>query len=444
MSWFSLVLMLGGAFPTSGASEEGAPLAFVGFHVVTMNGKEVLRDQTVVVQGGEIYALGDRGEVVVPAGARVVEGRVGERPGDEGSSRRYLLPGLCDTHVHYEADEMGELFLLAGVTTVFNLRGSPEHQERFERIRRGALPGPTVYTSGPFVNQPDIQTPADARESVAEHVQRGYDFIKIHGDLTRETFEALADAAAEHHLAVTGHAPRNLPYRATLEVGQVWIAHAEELIYTHFGELDVEAIDELVPAIVDAEQWITPTLSTFDAIVRQWGRPEVVEAAMHAPDAALLSREGWQHWTESNSYTGRDATSTWPQRALDFQMVLVARLHAAGVRLMLGTDTPLPLMMPGQSVREELEKLLACGLDHEEALAAATRQPGEFTEQFIDPDAFFGRIEIGYRADLLVLEQDPLADCRIATSPTAVVLRGVYHDAEELRQRRAAILARNR
>ena len=149
--------------------------AFVGVDIATMSEAGTLRGQTVIVRDGMISAIGDRSAVTLPHGATIVEG-----------TGRFLVPGLTDTHVHLNVDEERwiPLFVANGVTTVFNQRGGPEHLLLRSAVAECRTVGPTIYTSGPFTNQPEIQDADDARRAVRTQKAAGYDFLKIHGNLT--------------------------------------------------------------------------------------------------------------------------------------------------------------------------------------------------------------------------------------------------------------------
>ncbi|NIQ59686.1 MAG: amidohydrolase, partial [Gemmatimonadetes bacterium] len=94
---------------------------------------------------------------------------------------------------------------------MFNLDGERRHLAVRERVGRGELAGPTIYTAGPFADGSSVRSPADAQRFVRGQKQAGYDFVKLHGDLDRESFEALARAGRDEGIPIVGHAPRELP-----------------------------------------------------------------------------------------------------------------------------------------------------------------------------------------------------------------------------------------
>lgn len=399
--------------------------AFVDFQVVPMDTERVLASHTVLVSDGVIRAVGPQGEIEVPEGATRIE----------GDGKLFLMPGLVDTHVHFESDEMFDMFLINGVTSVINLKGGTEHLERRRQVLDGARAGPTIYSSGPFLNQPESGTADEAQDAVLECKEAGYDLLKIHGNLSREAFERMAEASRGFEIALAGHAPRNLPFDAVLEVGMVWIVHAEELLYTHFTNYDEERIPDMARRIAEAGIWITPTLSTFENIVVQWGKPESVDEARAHPDAPPLAGWIWDRWKNESPYTGR-APAEWVEQALQFQFPLVKGLHDAGVRLMVGTDTPLPMMAPGYSIQQELDVLKRAGLTDSEVLVAATRHPGEFVDEHLRQRDSFGTVAVGKRADLVLLERNPLQDSSATARPVGVMARGRWLSAERLEEMR--------
>jgi imidazolonepropionase-like amidohydrolase len=405
------------------AAQAPTPLAVVGVDVLTMaDGAQLRRNLTVLIEGEHIRALGP--DVVIPPNATRIDGR-----------GLVLLPGLMDMHVHLDRDPaswMG-VFLAHGVTTVLNLHGGPAHLELRERIRRLELLAPRVYTSGPFVNRPGIETEPDAARAAREHKAAGYDVIKIHGPLSNLAFRTLLDSAHALRIPVVGHAPRNLAFDSVLALRMDMVAHAEELIYTKFRPMNAAALGDLPARMAAARVWLVPTLSTFHGIVGQWGRPAAADSALRLAEATFFSPALRRYWSESNPYTGRPADgAAWAQRAYNFQLPLVRALHQAGVRLMTGTDTPVPVMVPGASLHLELAELRAAGLSAFDALAAATRNPGDFIQQLIDPQERVGRVQPGYVADLLLVRGDPLTDLAVLRAPQAVITRGRYLDAARL------------
>ena len=184
-SHVSLIADAGGSVTSS---VEVSTIAFVDVNVVPMGRDDVLRRKVVIVRGGFVTRIGDVGVLEPPPGALRIDGH----------GTQYLAPGLTDAHVHLgDAPEtLLPLFVANGVTTVFNLEGDPRHLRLRESIVNGEVVGPTIYTAGPFVDEDVVRSPADARRAVRGQEKRGYDFVKVHGDLSAESFEMLTRTGA--------------------------------------------------------------------------------------------------------------------------------------------------------------------------------------------------------------------------------------------------------
>ncbi|MEE2898618.1 MAG: amidohydrolase family protein [Gemmatimonadota bacterium] len=418
-----LALTDGGGSATTAI--ENNTVAFVNVNVLPMNGEGILANQVVVVEGGFVRRIGPIGEVSVPIGALQIN----------GNGTQFVMPGLTDAHVHLgdDARDWLPLFVANGVTTVFNLRGDPGHLRLRDQIRSREVLGPMMYTSGPFTSAGETVTPDQAAREVQRQAARGYDFVKIHGVLSEEAYRRLVQVAQEEEIAVVGHAPRNLPLSEVLESGQAGLTHAEELIYTRFSTLDESDLDRAASEIAAAGTWITPTLSTFANNEAQWGTRTGLEARLGSEAALAVPRSLRERWAEPNFYTAKDSTER-PQISdmLDFHRPMLRSLGRAGVPMLTGTDAGLPVMVPGSSLHDELDALVDAGLGRYGALQAATRNAGLFVRRFVHEDASFGTVTLDARADLLLLDQNPLLDLSGLRQPRGVMLRGEWFDRAAL------------
>src|SRR5688572_2634114 len=137
------------------SQEKSAVVAFVNVNVIPMDRERVEPAQTVVIRNGRITDIGAAGQVTLPDDATIVDG-----------SGRFLVPGLTDAHAHLDTTGGGTrpdfgdapLYLTHGVTSIVNLRGIPEHVVWKHKVESGQLAGPTIYTSGPFVDEPRVNT----------------------------------------------------------------------------------------------------------------------------------------------------------------------------------------------------------------------------------------------------------------------------------------------
>ncbi|HKQ78546.1 MAG TPA: amidohydrolase family protein [Blastocatellia bacterium] len=407
-------------------------VAFINVNIVPMDAERVIKGQTLIVRGDRITEIGPAEQVKVPAGALRVDG-----------AGKYLIPGLVDMHVHlrnYSEQDTAtllRLYVCNGVTTVLNLSGAPRHLELRARVAKGELFGPTIYTSGPFIsaspNPPP--SPAEIEADVVAQKRAGYDLIKIHGDFTREGYRKLFEVARREKMRVVGHSPRNLGYEVMSEERQDAVAHAEEYIYDRQGSsgkfAEIEAkIPAIAQATAQAGTWLIPNLTAYKNIGEQ---AIDINAVFNRPEMRYLPPAIAEQWgPASNPYHARfrhlPADSFWARyRVLE---KLTKGFRDAGVRLLAGTDAMNPSVVPGFSLHDELRDLVAAGLTPYEALRAATANAAEF----LGATAEFGTVTIGRRADLALVEADPLKGVGNAAKRAGVMLRGRWLVGEELRQ----------
>jgi hypothetical protein len=404
-------------------------------NVVPMDEDRVMRGQVVIVQGRFITHIASvDDDITLPSDAHVINGH----------GERYLVPGLTDAHVHlgYDAEALLPLFLANGVTTVFNLEGTPRHLVLRKRIQDGEVAGPTIYTAGPYIDGTGVRSPAEAVQVVMRQKAAGYDFLKVHGDLTKESFRALTITSSQEGIPVVGHAQRDFPISTVLQSSQAAISHAEELIYTAFMGLHRSELSEVANAMADAGTWLTPGLVNFEASASQWGRPDTMHAILASERARYLPANLRRKWA-SSEYVIRDPGERWEiMRMLEFHEPLILALYRAGVPLLAGTDASMPGVTPGFSLADEITALREVGLSRYEALAAATRNAGRFINDHVDEDATFGIVRAGARADLILLTSDPRESLDALRQPVGVMAQGRYYDESELEQLLNAALRR--
>lgn len=419
-------IALAAAAGTGLPSHSARPIAFVHASVVPMDEERVLRDHTVVVSGGRIAAVGPTGSTPVPKDALVIDAK-----------GRYLSPGLVDMHVHVYAPQELTLYVINGVTTIFNLNGRPQYLSWGRRIAEGELLGPTIYSAGPTFDHP--RTPAEAVEEVDRQSAAGWDAVKIYNQVGAAEYPALTAEARKKGLVLIGHIAREPGFAATLSAGQS-IAHAEEYVYTFFNDdpdpknetvhpLDTMKIPQAVAMTREAGISVIPTLVAFHNIVRQATN---VNAYLRNPDLVYMAPfMRAQLEPERNTYANRWKAERLPGLAVsyEFQRQLVKALHDGGVPILAGTDASW-LGVPGFSLIEEIETFQGLGLTPYAALKAATVDPAKLLRR----EGEFGTIAVGKRADLILTRENPLEDVRHLRGIDSVMLAGRWIPVEQ-RQR---------
>lgn len=409
------------------APEAAGPVLLSHARVLTMESDAPLSDHAVLVDDGRIAWLGPSDEAAPPQGTVTVD--------LEG---RTLLPGLTDFHVHLRHDDELDLYLWNGVTTVVNLSGAPEHLEMRRRVEAGELRGPRIFTTGPTIDgdpprnsrfQP-IGDPADAEALVASHIDAGYDFLKIYDLIELEPYQAIVDAAEERGVAVVGHIPKAFGLEPTL-AGHDVIAHAEEYFYTFFdNQDDASRIPEAVRLTAEAGVAVCPNIGFIRRIIEQ---AEDIEAVLALPEIRYVRPSVLANWLpETNRYVGRP--QSWLERnkrMYPHLVKLTKALHDGGVVILTGTDASVPGGVPGFAVHEELADLRVAGLSNFEALETVTVNPGRWLEEHLGAEPA-GRIAVGTRADLVIVDGDPLADLDALKTVHGVAIGGDWIDGAAL------------
>jgi hypothetical protein len=410
---------------TTGLAAQAPVTAFVHFNVVPMTRDTVLRDQTVLVADGRITAVGASSSVRVPAGAARID----------GDARQFIVPALADMHTHTTSAGDLALFASHGVLTILNMGWSSEAFVALERRRynSGELFGPTIFESR-RVNQPygrstGVGTVAQAHDTVRFAKQTGYDFIKVYSFLADTVFDAIMQEATAQHITVVGHHTFSVGLPRAFKAGLKMVAHAEELRPSFGVPVSSERADSLVQLFTEYGVWLTPTLSTFEAIDRTWGSPARLEQYIaeglveHMPAATV---EGWRR-TNYHTQPGSVALHLASYREA------TRRLIRANTPMLAGTDGPgIPGMIPGVAIHEEMRVLQSLGMTSYGALATATSNAGRFITTFVPGATPFGTISVGSRADMLIVASNPLENLATLRAPTSVVRLGTIYSAAQL------------
>jgi imidazolonepropionase-like amidohydrolase len=407
-------------------------------------------DRDVLVRGGRIAAIGLGGDLPAPADAREIDG---------GGAT--LLPGLIDVHGHVGLDSGPSweralpdveanlrAYLYAGVTTLLDPGdGSPDAVERRDRIARGELLGPTIFTAGKLVTSPGghpiplleaslpfwlrwfvipgavdtAGTPAEARSIAAARADEGVDFLKLIVDripldaprMDVETLDAAVEEAHARGLRAIAHIG---DVRDALDTGHAGIDAWMHAVYKE------RIPDALVGELAGFGIPMVPTLTVWHSYAAL-GRGPRTSTRLERETVPADVLAAFDSPPEDSAISGVFRPYL---DALDARRAVwgenVRKLHAAGVVMLAGSDTQSGVF-PGAGLHREIGYLHAAGLSPAEAIRAATLAPARFLAGRDDPD--FGEVAVGKRADLLLVRGDPLADLDALADVREVILRGV-------------------
>jgi imidazolonepropionase-like amidohydrolase len=435
----ALLLLLGCGGPAGAtgapARSEGPEVAFVNVNVVPMDSERVLAGQTVVVRGDRIVEVGPASKVKVPAGALRVDGR-----------GKYLMPGLAEMHGHIPPPQAPREFTEAvlfmyvanGVTTVRGMLGAPGQLELRERANRGELLSPTLYLAGPSFNGNSVSSPAQAAEMVRRQKREGWDLLKVHPGLTRDEYDAMARAAREEGIRFAGHVPAEVGLPHALEMGQETIDHVDGYV-EHLGAegaaLDEAKLAEVVRLTKRSGAWVVPTMALWETLLGVTG----IEKLLGYPELKYMPAQQVAAWEKAHRARQADAQFDRGKAELTAanRRRILKALHDGGVPLIFGTDAPQQFSVPGFSVHREMALMLQSGLTPYQVLLTATRNAGEYHKD----KARFGTVAAGSRADLILVDGDPLKDLSNVARRAGVMVRGRWLAEGEIQKRLAGIAA---
>lgn len=429
---------------TSTNSAPQGPIAYLGATAIPGDGRAPVRNSVLLVEDGRIIALGDS-RTPVPAAAAIVD-----------LTGKFVIPGLTEGHAHisgfaspaYHPDEPGTFraapplmagMLEWGVTTVRDT-GGPDlestqalqnHQQDWPRFF-GSGPNLDGFPGGPWKGIWRTDDPREVRDFVQAEADAGMSFIKVYAWMSEPVMVEAIRAAHRNGLQIFGHVGHAVTAERAVELGLDGLEHVRfgpELVPAErmaeylalatrprdamasssawrYIDLDSAAVERVINLMVAAGTYLTPTLAIFESHLLPHS---------HGPEDENFhddSVTGELQYDPQEQQIARDQ--------LDRITRFVGRAHAAGVRIVAGSDTPSPALAPGESLHTELALLVGAGLSPLQAIQAATYTPA----QLLGRSHETGSLRHGNLADLVILSADPLADIANSTAIESVLLAG--------------------
>jgi imidazolonepropionase-like amidohydrolase len=381
--------------------------ALVGVRVVDGTGAAPLEDATVVVRGDRIAAVGPRDQVTVPEGVEPLD-----------AAGLTVVAGLWDMHGHVSQIEWGQAYLAAGVTTVRDMGGERRFLTAFrDAVDEDRALGPRMVLAGIVDGNDSLSfgmvtasTPAEGRAVVDGYHDEGFRQMKLYSRLRPEVVAAITARAHELGMTVTGHVPSALTLQEAVAAGMDEVAHMP------LRGQDREVMADLA-VLAEAGTVVDPTQVWGELL----GRSRATPIADFEPGIRAVAGPMAANYQGATS----DASPGEVRERLRANLARVKAMWDAGVPIVAGTDGA----VPGVSLLRELELYVAAGLTPTQALQAATVVPARALGMADE----VGTVEVGKRADLLVLEGDPLTDISNLRLGRWVVVRGRVFDMDEFR-----------
>jgi imidazolonepropionase-like amidohydrolase len=414
-------------------------------HLVDIENDRIIENQYIEIIGDSISYAGSMEDYIAGKGLKEIDGEEG-----------YLMPGLWDNHVHFrggdtmvqENKKLLPLFLAHGITTVRDAGGdiTPAVQSWAEQIRAGTLRGPRIFTSGPKLDGPAPAWPGSIKVATVDQVSQaidslgkiGADFVKIYdGSLTPEVYYQIIEEAERRSMKVTGHMPMQADLMTAYAAGLDGVEHlyyilkacspvADSLTQLNIGYGMLPSLIEtydpvlaysIFKQLASREFFATPTLHIGGVLARVLDIDHASDSLFpYIGERIKMSYQGRIESARRARERGNGGQRVKLERVF---MNMVKPMYDQGIVLLAGSDCgPYnSFVYPGRSLHEELEAMVRSGLSPAQALKTSVING----PLFFDLQDEYGNVETGKKADLLILENNPLEDIRNTTTIRYVI-----------------------
>ena len=414
-------------------------IVFTSVNVVPMDSEKIITNSIVIVKDGKVTAIGKK--LKYHNNALVIDAK-----------GKYLIPGLAEMHAHVPPNENIEshkevLFLFAanGITTIRGMLGHPKHLELRSMINSGEVFGPRFYTTGPSFNGLSVKTAERGAAMVREQKAAGYDYLKLHPGLTKETFTAISSTAKEVGIPFAGHVSFGVGVWRAIDAGYSSIDHMDGFVEAMvpgiesmveqqtglFGmfvadKADVSVIPKLMKELKEKNIWVVPTQSLAD---RWFAANYTGDDFLKDPDSKYMDKKIVNQWidTKKNLMTNAQYDAKKIEDFIKLRRKLIYECQQNGVGLLLGCDAPQIFNVPGFSTHNELKYLVDAGLTPYQALRTGTVNVAKYLNL-----SEAGTIKPGAIADLVLINGNPLTDITNTKKVEGVMVRGKWLSKNEI------------
>jgi imidazolonepropionase-like amidohydrolase len=402
-------------------------LAITNVNLIDGTGAPVVEDAVVVIDNGKITAVGARKSVTIPKGAKTFDGK-----------GKYLLPGLWDMHAHFEQVEWGPVYLAAGVTTVRDVGNEFDFIKAVrDSIADGRGLGPRMLLAGIVDGDSEsaigiirANNADEARAVVKKYHDANFQQVKIYSSMKPDVLKVICDEAHKYGMTVSGHIPRGMDAIEAVEAGMDQINHIQYLprvllpkdYKTQPGvapPVDLNSVEAKAAFAFFKEHHTVfdPTMVVFEWLLH----PSSTPFAQIEPGAAKLPQELMGPINNTGVPAERAAAA---QASTELFLRLIGALHKEGIDVIAGTDQ----VVPGHSLRRELELYVKAGFTPMEAIQSATKVPARIMKM----EQQTGTVETGKAADLILVDGNPLDNISNLRNTRFVVTGGKIYDCAKL------------
>lgn len=405
------------------------PLYIDNVHIIDIKTGQVIENRQLLILNGKIVAI-------KPAETPIVEENYTRHDG-KGS---YVTPGLIDMHAHAYDPAAFMIALSHGVTHLRLMNGVKEHIVWRKELEEGRRIGSTITVSSPIISGFKnahmhylAHTPADAITAVVKAKQQGYDLIKAYGNLTEPVLKALLIEAKNQHIPVAKHGPHPATDMEWNELsGLQSLEHVEDIYQGPLNySQDQKKLYEAIVKLKALNIPITPTLNIFWQLTQiSEQKQSYLDSLPHdyiSPIIALQDNHQIKRWINSS-----DEMVEHNKKTLVFLQEITQQLYQAKIPLLVGSDSGVLLSPHGLATHREMALMQQAGVPAIAVLRAATINAAKA----LGKESQLGQVAVGYNADLIFSEQNPIDNLATLEQPAAVVKCGRFLSRKELQHLR--------
>lgn len=350
---------------------------------------------------------------------------------------KFVMPGLIDMHVHAYDTSAFALSLSHGVTHVRIMNGVKDHLAWREELTTGKRLGSTLSVSSPiisgfknaYMHSPAL-TPEEARTAVRKAKERGYDLIKAYGNLSAPVLEALIDEASRMQIPVAKHGPHpsgDLPW--TILAGMQSLEHVEDI---YQGILNHQQDDKLLEKAIENFKVlnvpISPTLNIYWQLTQiSDQKQKFLDSLPPGYTSPIIDMEEKRtqvaRWLRSE-----ESMVKYNQSTFKYLQHITRELHKAHVSLLVGSDAGVLLSPHGLATINEMRLMSEAGVPLIDVLRAATLNAAKA----LNKEAQLGKIAVGFNADILLTEKNPLVSLEAISDLSALIKNGKFLTKSDL------------
>ena len=409
--------------------------AIINCNVITMKNDQVLQHQTILIANDKILKI-------LPASQWINDQRIAVIDG----SNRYVMPGLCDMHIHVNmySNWIFDLLLSYGITTIRVMAGSEAVLQWRDSVKANLKLAPDMHVASQLIDGnpplwgtmhegPILQNPDSVEQTINDQISKGYEFIKVYTRLNPVVYKKIRDVCFVKGIKLTGHIPYQVEKKDMLNERTGEIEHLTG--YARLTSATNIVSDSTASKKSDLAYDLELSGNNPDKNIQHaaretrrlgiWNCPTLVVEGIKTdtsfckelPGTALGKKlKPYMSWWESQGYK----MSINEKKHWRFQLKMVNELYKNGGLLLAGSDCPAPWVVPGLALHLELKYLVMAGLSNYDALKTATVNPAAWYGESYDK----GTIEVGKRADLLILSANPLEDITNTQKIETVIFKG--------------------